>query len=113
MELSSHRLCQSMSNFKLIKLWRQNNRSVKPLEYWKSSKKRRLEVDEEVDKEWEETDSLIMYTQDKAKMAEAVYKEVAHVNHKRAYVSKRVLIGLLYVGLLYSGQFVLLSDFLK
>lgn len=111
MELSSHRHSQSMSNFKIMKIWRQSNPSMKPLEYLNSNKKRRLEVDEEV--EWEETDSLIVYTQDKTKMAEAAYKEVAHVNHKRAYVSKRVLVGLLYVGLLYSGQFVLLSDFLR
>ena len=111
MELSSHRCSQRMSNSKIIKIWRQSNPSMKPLEYLNSSKKRQLEVDEEV--EWDEAGSSIMYTQDKTKMAETAYKEVAHVNHKRAYVSKRVLVGLLYVGMLYSGQFVLLSDFLR
>lgn len=93
-----------LSYDKLIKLTKQVKKNKS---YNKRKEKEREEEEEESD---EDNEDLL---NDANKLEEMLEKshQISIIRH--AYISKRTLILLLYLSLLYSGKYIIINDFLK
>ena len=77
------------------------------------SKKRKQEEIEEEDGESDEDYYDLSLTDDSSKLERFFQKSFKIMRNKHAFISKRTLVALLYLSLLYSGNYLPLHDFVK